>query len=44
MMTKRVNTVPVSSKDTKLTTTVIAVGSWKSIGELAASMMRGTVK
>jgi hypothetical protein len=43
-MAKSINTVPVSSKDTKVTTTVEAGDSWKSIGELAASLVRGAAK
>ena len=43
-MAKSVNTVPVSSKDTKVTTTVEAGDSWNSTGELAAKIARGIAK
>lgn len=38
------NTVPVDSKNPKATTTAENGDNWKSIGELAASLVRGMAK
>lgn len=43
-MAKQVTVVPFGSKDGKVTTVGEAADSWKSIGELAASIVRGTAK
>lgn len=43
-MAQLVKTLPVSSKDTKATAILQAGDSWKSIGEFAACIMRGTAK